>query len=471
MIRNANQHAKVAALSIIAIALLTLGLNCTQNSPGASVADVPTAVPATSGQLTVTELSSQTETVGPDAVVSHLLKITSSQDTGLVKNTYAQWIPSPVATGAAPAVLVTAPYDGINWSRDPIDLQWSSNTNGTSGTFPDTNGPGYTSGISKPIAYFPSEPGSYAKMWYPLLKSGIGILVVYGRFYAGGDFNTYLNAVRNGLDYLATQSKVDPERVGIFGISLGGFEALYGSATSNLKPKYGIAWSPLSDVVKQKAYIANEPNQIANPTQAEAFKGFFEPYLRRVPTDLASLTKESLIPRLNTHFLIFHDDWDMLTPSTLSHDFVSMAGAKAEALWFPHLTPINHSTFALDHQQTSEGISSSMGYLFSYAYFQNRLLASSSNAILLGYYSASDSTKTFAYFRAQQQGGNDIRSLTSRLVDLCDPRIYLLEMSGGTGVTGPAFVASILQTHWGIAPGTVNENTVRAYLQQNGLPN
>jgi hypothetical protein len=452
-----------------------------QNCSGSQSVSSERNYAVNTGTIKIEKLMESSYTLGPDTWPYQLLKL-SANDGSIA---YVQWIP-PLSGShlPAPTVLVTDPYGGIGWSDNSIDQVWANRPNASAGySYPDVNGPGYVQGVSQNIKYQLIPPEYNIAVWYSLLKNGMGLLIVHGRFYSGGDLSTYVGAVDKGLQFLNQESGIDRSRIGIFGISLGGFEAIYAAsaAPSQLKPLYGVAWSPPTDWQAQATFINSPPSAMTNNVQIQSFQNFFEPYLRRMKAvthgmpgdagaDFSGLRPLGIIPQLKTHFLILHDDWDMLVPSVQSRSFVSLAGDQAEGLWFPHSAPIDYNHFSLDHQQASEGLVTSISYLFTNAYFLRRLIPAQQATPLYAMYSASDINQQFSYFRQQHLAGHDVSSLVPRLIDLCDARLTLIETAGGNTISGPEYVAFILQSYWGADPTTVNSANVKAYLESNGLP-
>lgn len=381
--------------------------------------------------------------------------------------------------------MIADPYGGISWSDNATDQKWAAQPGGVAGAYlPDIDGPGYVPGLSQTIRYQIVPPDYNVAVWYPLVKNGIGILVVSGRFYSGENISSYADVLVKGLQFLSKEQRVDHSHVGIFGISLGGFEALYasGRAPANIAPQFGVAWAPPSDWEAQATYIkTTAPGAMTNVTQRQFFQNFFEPYVRRIEaitngmpgetnSDFSKIKPASILANIKTHFLIFHDDWDILVPVAQSRSFVASMGNRAEALWFPHSTGIDYNNFFLDHQQSSEGIVSTTGFLFAQSYFLNNLLPNPTSVPLYGLYTAADISKQFTYFRKQQLAGHDISTLVPRLIELCNPQLYLIETNSGPVRTGPEYVAYVMQTYWGVSSSALNSSNVKSYLSSHGLP-
>lgn len=288
-----------------------------------------------------------------------------------------------------------------------------------------------------------------------------------------------------------------------FGLSLGGFEAIYGAAAApeELTPALGVSWFPPSDFPSWVTYLVDDLPAVFPPGSdvLAGYDRFFEPYLRRVyavtgghpgapGADYAGLRLADLAAGMRTDFLLVHDTWDTLVPVAQTVELVQ--ATTAQGFWFPHTTGIDFETFARDHRQPCEGLRFSTAMLFSYTYLLTRLVEPAATAVALydwfelaGCQGGPDPDEVelcrncpghpglFAYLRAQQLPGHDISWLVPRLVELADPRLTLHDVSvAGANAPGHHLVGLFLNGIWGAGLGEQpSSEAVIAYLQTHGL--
>ena len=87
-----------------------------------------------------------------------------------------------------------------------------------------------------------------------------GVLLAYGRFYAGGDIENDRDDMVTAMRFLEASRVVDRQHVGVMGGSWGGFQALYAGAyaPSSVKPAAIVATAPLSDFADELRFITIE---------------------------------------------------------------------------------------------------------------------------------------------------------------------------------------------------------------------
>lgn len=372
---------------------------------------------------------------------------------------FVQWIPNGKTT-KSPALVIADPYSGIGWTDQAVDQKWASRPNALSGSqFPDEDGPFFNASTSKTIFYQLSTPGGnngIASQGAFFLLNDISVLIVHGRFYAGGNLQDHIQAMRAGLEFLASQPEVDSQRIGIYGMSFGGFEALYGAAGAPAQaiPAAGVAVAPLSNFENQVNYIQTIlPGAISQPSVLSSYRDFFEPYLRRIfastgwaQPDFSNYRTSAIAQDLKTPFLIIHDDWDTLVPSQQTKDLKQAREGLVDVYFFPHNSPIDYNTFTRDHQQASEGMTFNGFYPITEVYLLNRLLQPESTKTI--FYNNSDFTNSLVYLRQKQLGGADISWLKARLLEFCAPNLQLQDTSSNQKVTGPYYL-SVVMSAWG----------------------
>ncbi len=388
---------------------------------------------------------------------------------------YAQWFP-PAGSGRKTAVLYTFPYVGIDWSPEIVDSRWASRPSATEGyAWPDNEEPSYGTSTAE-IRYQLLAPTSNQVIGNAIgfLLNGTGVLFVYDRFYAGGHLNNDIDDVAAGLDFLVTQTSVDRSRVGVYGASWGGMEALYATAysPSTLKPAATVALYPPLDIEKFVDHVnVVLPSLVQDPSAESFYASLFDPYLRRIQaavgTDYSTVNSTALRTRLTKPTLIMHDDWDTVVPSTMSREFVAQSASHIEGLWFPHTTPANFEAMPPNHVFPQEGLTQTAANMFAHAFILTRIFGASDPVRVL--YHSGDMTSYFVYLRRQQLDGQDVRTVVPRLIELCDPRVWVTDYGSENSPTAPGayYISLVLNVLWGTE---LDMYTVRDYLVNEGLP-
>jgi len=360
------------------------------------------------------------------------------------RTTYAIWFPPSGSTGARPAVLITEPYAGVDWSHDPVDQTWAALFNPNQSLYPDINGP-FVNPASGPIIYTLWNSGDIPQEGLVCLSHGLGMLLVFERFYAGGTIADNVKDTTLGLEFLQGQSGIDLNHIGIFGISWGAFEAIYGAANApaGAVPLVGVAWSPPSDLGQFYQYIAQDlSGLIQNPVILAERYLFYDSYVRRmIASTITSLSPLSLDfsnynlnflkGHLQTKFLVFHDEWDMLVPFQESVALAAALPNQVEGLWYPHVGAIDYNTLPFSHAPVSPGLAEGNASIFTCAYLLEHLLPPNSPIYIP--YSPSDLVDFFTYMRDMQKQGQDISTLLPRLKDLADSRIVMVNLDSSSG--------------------------------------
>jgi|APSaa5957512622_1039677.scaffolds.fasta_scaffold02646_6 hypothetical protein len=171
-------------------------------------------------------------------------------------------------------VFITKPYTAIDWTEEKIDQkQWNPQS----------------------IEEITEESNIY-------LYNGFSVLNVFGRFYTEGDIENDINDMLAGMNFLSNKTK----KIGITGMSWGGFEAIYTAANSNPKPIVGVAYYPPTDFQSWRNWAENTNED------------FFTPYIERIDKttqgNFTSWSHDYLAANLETKFLIIHAHEDTLVP-------------------------------------------------------------------------------------------------------------------------------------------------------------
>ncbi|MFB1482595.1 alpha/beta hydrolase family protein [Corallococcus sp. RDP092CA] len=441
---------------------------CANSSSNTNTCHLPDETPTDSGSVLVTQLDSGELNAAGQVWPYQLLKLEVPGRAA----TYAQWFP-PRKPGVSPTVVLTRPYDGIAWTGEAVDAKWAARG---AGIHPDDSEPHFGPG-SSPIAFTPTTPELIAGEAFVYLFHDFGVLAVFGRFYAGGDLQNDRDDMNAGMRFLAQARNVDTQRIGIFGGSWGGYEALYAAADApaTVVPAVGVALSPLSDFAAEVDYVSRQvPARVSDPAMRSRYQQFFEPYFRRIyattggdptapGTDYARWTAAHLASAVQTPFLILHDDWDTLIPVEHTRALVTQAPQRITPMYLQNLGAVDWNTLPPDHGPllTLHGgvvLTLSLGHLLV-------SLGAADQPLYVPH--AQGTVRAWLQgVRAAQEQGRDVSDVVPRLLELTDPRVAMLEASLGTLQPGAAFIAQEVNAVWGT---TFTEADVRSALTP-GLP-
>lgn len=309
----------------------------------------------------------------------HLLRIERTDG----KNAYVMHAPIN-GVAKAPLVVLARPYDGIDWTGEPVDAKWAQRyRDNPGGMFPDDDEPNYIPGVSSNIYYQLWTLPELAQETNYWLVHGISPMLVFGRYYAGEDIASTARVMQAALRYAANRQDVDVRRVGITGGSWGGFMTIYGAslAPPEIQPVAADIAGPV-DFEKMIHYITQEMPTLAPPANASAFSAFFEPYVRRIqagrgklggtPDSWTGFTTSDVCIGLYGDTLVLHDDWDTLVPfSQSSH--LQASCSNIQAVFWTHDDPLPWASTTLTHGPASEEVPISTMHSFAYGYILARL--------------------------------------------------------------------------------------------------
>ncbi|HET9989528.1 MAG TPA: hypothetical protein VFQ65_13445, partial [Kofleriaceae bacterium] len=148
------------------------------------------------GTYAVVELATLPYTTNARTWTIHLERI-DRPDGG---HTYVEYIPSDTA-GARPAMVMTEPYVGIDWTGEVLDARWAASAPQADGMFLDVDGPGFTG--SEEISYVHETPAQLAVDNNLELLDGFAVVMVFGRYYAGGTIREYAADMAAGMWFVA----------------------------------------------------------------------------------------------------------------------------------------------------------------------------------------------------------------------------------------------------------------------------
>lgn len=376
--------------------------------------------------------------------------------------------------GPRPTVVLTQPYAGIDWTGEEIDTRWAGyfanrpnpQPNDSQIIHEDVDGPN-TDATMKIL--YESQPLSQAKAQaFPHLLNDFSVVLVYGRYYAGGSVRNDIDDMRAGMWFVAEQANIDHARIGVLGGSWGGFEALYASAYGDVRarPLVTVALYPPADFVTMDPHFASRTG---------VARDYLRPYVNRIHAatggapsapnaNFHGLTIPELCPTATTglpeKLLVLHDENDNLVPVEQSRTLVSKCGA--EAVYWPRAEPIDISAFSHGKILDEPQIQSVATYAYSYLHLA---LARPDQANVFYFYNPTSMRTHLELVHAAQQAGKDVSYEAPRLRELCDERLLLIEDATHT-VTGAQMVATAVNAVWGTAFTPAN---IAAGLA-NGLP-
>ena len=317
------------------------------------------------------------------------------------------------------------------------------------------------------------------------LLHGMNVTFVFNRFYAGGTFLDHAADTAVALRYLSGLPSVDPDNIGMYGLSWGGMTAAFGTALSGVHVKQMTLLSPALDLPALSTHFTTwVPANVASSAQRTLFDNFFQPYARRIgpvtstsraaAADVAPLLAPApLAARLGEsvdHTTIYADDWDTLVKTSSTRAIAAaMTPSKVSGRWWSHadtldynVAPLGHNVHPVDPLVFSD-VLTMMQMDMAYA-----LLPAAQNMTVL-IYDINQWNHHLAYTRAEQLRGQNVDAFTRMFIQMAGPRVTV-QNQADPSQTGPgAFFVSIwLQVHWGVI---IPMNQVLATLETTGLPN
>jgi hypothetical protein len=374
--------------------------------------------------------------------------------------TYVQWIPSDLP--GRPVVVVALPYSGIDWSGEEIDERWSTATPLPGNVYLDVDGPGFDGESVILYEPFPVANGNQDAVGH--LINDFSVLFVFGRFYTGGSPRDDIADMAAGMWFLAEQPGIDRRRVGTVGGSWGGFLTLHLAAEAD----------PRLNVVVTTAHFA--PADIPmwvdhGRTREGTALAMAQPYLRRFysttggpPEDPASnydgLRNTDLCGRIPRETLLVHDQHDNLVPIAQTEALVALCGA--DPIYWQREGTVAPDT--VDHGPLTSEPAPPSFVLYASAYLHLRLATPGQS--VYERYNPAALIAHLTLVRDARTRGEDVAFAAPRLMELCDPRLILVEAGTGAAVSGAEAVARAVNEVFGTSHGAA---TIRAALAA-GLP-
>ncbi|MBT3356578.1 prolyl oligopeptidase family serine peptidase [bacterium] len=295
---------------------------------------------------------------------------------------YAVYYPNQ---NAKETILITAPYEKIDWSGERIDSHhW------------------------KPHSVVDATESANLS-----LINGFAVLLVYARFYEGGNINNDIEDIVAGLKFLENKT----EKIGIYGGSWGGFEALYGAVNSSVKPVVGVAFYPPSDMESWLNWTKESPGE-----------DFWKPYQKRVEegakNEYEKWNHEYIARNLETNFLIVHAYQDTLVPFSQSYDLVNSSD-RFDEMW------LLKKEEKLSHGKSLHAEKISMETMSSFVYLMRGL----TDRELLMIFDRVGVDNYLADLEVLKEGGEDISWSKSLFEKMFSPNINYYDVETAKIVT------------------------------------
>jgi pimeloyl-ACP methyl ester carboxylesterase len=349
---------------------------------------------------------------------------------------------------------------GVAFSDEDADVRWAQffrdrsnpQPGQTSFLHPDVDGPAASASID--IFYEDRPVAAAQQLATPHLLNDFAVIMIYGRFYAGGSLRQDIADMQAGMWLVAQRLEIDVARVAIIGGSWGGFEALYANAygDAGITPLITVAMYPPAD------FRLMQPHFRSRTGLAETY---LRPYVNRINAstggdpdaagvhydglDFNSLCAAGSSTKLRGEILVLHDENDNLVPVSQSRQLQAQCGAKA--VYWPRADPLDSSAFShgkiLD-TAAEPGVLSASTYANSYLHLA---LARSDQPSVFHFYQAQSMQNHLSLVHAAQVAGKDVSWAAPRLRELCDPRLLLLDLQLQS-VTGPQMVATAVNAVW-----------------------
>jgi uncharacterized protein len=155
----------------------------------------------------------------------------------------------------------------------------------------------------------------------------------YGSGESSGDFRevTLRGEIADGrtaVAFLRAQEEIEPERVGLLGLSLGGTVAA--ALAPSVNAKAVVLWSALAHTARLRELLKKLPKRI--PGKPGAFEYNAREINPRLEEDLLKVEPIRHLARYKGPTLIVHPENDESVPISHARDFFQAAGAEAKEL-------------------------------------------------------------------------------------------------------------------------------------------
>ncbi|MFO0559735.1 MAG: alpha/beta hydrolase fold domain-containing protein [Polyangiales bacterium] len=387
---------------------------------------------------------------------------------------YAAWI-APLQP-RSPAVMMTMPYDGIDWTGEDVDQRWRQSCSQPSCLLPDRDSPNAPSDPGV-IAYQYLSPQAFAEAATVHVANGAGVLGVFARFYAGGSWYSYVRAMVAGLRFLGAQPDVAPERIAVVGGSFGGFLSLYAAAYAPIgaRPRAVVSLYPPADLQEQVRFSqVTAPGGARSQQRRDQFAAFFAPYLRRAEADTGPITAavdpcfsaDYIAAKVASDVFVAWDDWDMLVAPSISEGLVRRLQTRGHAMPYRHSTPPDFETLALDHgpfDRVSGEVGAYSFDTFAWAFTHLRI---SDGAVLVPIHPPTFE-RLLVRWRDELRAGRVEPAYALRLAELTDARVTLFDLTNNTRSAAASYLSRAIAQVWGV---TIAPESLQSLLRAQGLP-
>jgi pimeloyl-ACP methyl ester carboxylesterase len=441
-----------ASAAIVGVAV-TLAASCTPDiddpPPGTPPATVEGSVVLGRGSLVVGEQSTEYE----------LVRL--GREDG--RATYVQWVrPLPADRGHASVVVQTLPYEGVDWSGDPVDEALAAAGPRSDGFYNDS---ACDDDNERGVAYFAVSPEESATNAITHVLNGHGTLLVFGRYYACDAIDGDVLDMRAALRFLAQRAddgdEVDVSRVGIIGNSWGGFLALYGAvrAPDEVVPTVVVPINPPAVMARMYDGIAVLRDEFPHPEQLT----FFDSYLHRIEastggpagnadSDFSRFDVDDICAGLRgKHTLLLHDSWDTLVPFAGSEELVATCGADSDVqgLWWRRQGAVDYEAVGLDHGLLGK----EPGYPSVFTLSTSYLYAHLNDAAhpIVTFASRGGLQAFLQVVHDDQAAGGDVNHARVRVVEAMTPGALVLLVDENAGASADAVWADAVNAVWGTA--------------------
>ncbi len=367
--------------------------------------------------------------------------------------TFVQYVGSDRA-GPRGAVLMTLPYAVAGWTGEELDIRWAGYPL-EDGLHPDVDGPSYD-GERMAIFEQPSTD-DVSEQGIVHLLNGLSVVFVFGRFYAGGDVRDEVADMQAGVAYLASRDDIDFSRVGVFGGSWGGFEALQASANAEpWRPLVTVALYPVIDLPSWVVHLESRTGLARDVTRSHLAR------VRSGTTEgFEGLRLEDLCGRLPERTLLLHDDLDNLAPIEAARRLERECGATL--LRWPHAdTPATDDPSHGPMLSEVPDVVVPSAFTYGNAYLHAALVRAFERVVGVVQQAALEAH--LARVVDAQRRGEDVSWILPRLRDLL--RVSYLELPSRVVVDGRTVVARAVQAAWGVATSPEDIET----LLDGGVP-
>lgn len=400
------------------------------------------------------------------------------------RNVYIEFLHAGAGT-PKPTIVITFPYDGIDWSWETIDQNWALLPNATTTTIntADIQAPGYNPNIPDYITYHVIEPMHLVNESLYWLYSGFNVVGVYNRFYAGATFDVDAFDTAITLKYLSTHPEVNANSISVYGGSWGAMVGAFGVVQSGVHVDSLVLATPLLDFPGTVNYYDTTlPTTIMSSTQKLLFANFWFPYKLRIEGVMNSTSSQlkptttllsagnlaTKLDALTNHIYMYADDWDSIIPDSLTKSFAaSLPASKTNAFFWGHATSLNKETMTVGHSQTAEPLITSAQFALDEFEITSNFLGSNANV----FYIVNDAEwwSFLSHVRAQQLRGQDISGLLSIFKRIAGANVTVQDQSNATynNISGANFLNAVFLIIWGANIPAAN---VLSYLQTNGFP-